>query len=360
MGMKQRLLTARRPCVSSHVCPSLSLSLPRRANSEGEKTVAASQHKAKIVKSPALFALLFLLLAQILAAAESPQKIRIGFPSLAFSYMPFYVAQEKGFLKQSGLDAEYIQMRTTIQPQAVINGNINFFPSVSTGISAAVSNLPLVVVLNFCDGSPWMLVTSKEINKPQDLIGRRVAISGIRTSPHYFLQAALKKWEINEKDVGIITTGGTSDSFTALISGQVSGTVLTPPFDDKAVSLGYKKFMFLGDLADIPYVGVVTSLAEIKNNRETVRRTLSSLMDAVGWIRTNRAESVKMIETKFKVKETEAEQTYATLIKLLNKDGRLNPKIARGYLDLLRQERPIAPDVEPQKFLDFSMLPAAR
>jgi hypothetical protein len=83
-------------------------------------------------------------------------------------------------------------------------------------------------------------------------------------------------------------------------------------------------------------------------------------MDAVGWIRTNRAESVKMIESKFKVKETEAEQTYATLIKLLNKDGRLNPKIARGYLDLLRQERPIAPDVDPQKFLDFSMLPAAR
>ena len=29
--------------------------------------------------------------------AESPYKIRIGFPSLAFSYMPFYVAQEKGF-----------------------------------------------------------------------------------------------------------------------------------------------------------------------------------------------------------------------------------------------------------------------
>ena len=306
------------------------------------------------------FFLVTLFLSTIVHAAEGLQKIRVGFPSLAFSYMPFYVAQEKGFLKKYSLEAEYIQMRTTIQPQAVINGNINFFPSVSTGISAAVSNLPLVVVLNFCDGSPWMLVTSKEINKPQDLIGKRVAISGIRTSPHYFLQAALKKWEINEKDVGIITTGGTADSFTALVSGQVSGTVLTPPFDDKAVSLGYKKFMFLGDLADIPYVGVVTSQSEIKNNRETVRRTLASLMDAVGWIRANRAESVKMIETKFKVKGTEAEQTYATLVKILNKDGRLNPKVARGYLDLLRQDRPIPAEIDVQKFLDFSLLPPGR
>lgn len=292
--------------------------------------------------------------------AEGVQKIRIGFPSLAFSYMPFYVAQEKGFLKKQNLEAEYIQMRTPIQPQAVINGNINFLTSVSSGISAAVAGLPLVVVLNFCDGSPWMLVTGKEINKPQDLIGKTIAISGIRTSPYYFLQAALKKWEIAEKDVGLITTGGTSDSFLALTTNRVAGTVLTPPFDDKAVSLGFKKFMFLGDLADIPYVGVVTSQAELKNNRESVRRTLAALVDSVAWIRANRAESVKMIVDKFKVNPSEAESTYATLIKLLNKDGRLNPKIARGYLDILRQERPIPMDYDPMKLIDFSLLPAGR
>ena len=298
----------------------------------------------------------------LLQQAESPsvQKIRDGLPSLAFSYMPYYVAQEKGFLKKHGLEAEYIIMRTSIQPQAVINGNINFFPSVSTGMAAAVAKLPLVVVLNFCDGSPWILVTQKDINKPQDLIGKTVAISGIRTSPHYFLQAALKKWEIPEKNISIITTGGTADSFLALTTNQVAGTVLTPPFDDKAVSLGYKKFLFLGDLADIPYVGVVTSQNEVKNNRETVRKTLAALMDSVAWIRANRGESAKMIATKFKVNQAEAEQTYATLIKILNKDGKLDPKIARGYIDLLRQERPIPPDFDPDKVLDFSMLPAAR
>ena len=81
--------------------------------------------------------------------AEVIQKIRIGLPSVALTYTPFYVAQEKGFLKKVGLHAEYIQMNTSIQPQALINGNINFFPSLSTGISAAVAGLPLVVVLNF-------------------------------------------------------------------------------------------------------------------------------------------------------------------------------------------------------------------
>jgi ABC-type nitrate/sulfonate/bicarbonate transport system substrate-binding protein len=61
----------------------------------------------------------------------------MGLPSVALTYAPFYVAQEKGFFRKFGLEAESIQMNTGIQPQALINGNINFFPSLSTGISAA-------------------------------------------------------------------------------------------------------------------------------------------------------------------------------------------------------------------------------
>jgi ABC-type nitrate/sulfonate/bicarbonate transport system substrate-binding protein len=298
-----------------------------------------------------------ILVAGIAQAAESPYKIRIGFPSLAFSYMPFYVAQEKGFYKKYNLESEYIQMTSPIQPQAVVNGNINYLTSVSTGISAAIAGLPLVILINFCDTSPWVLVTHKDINKPQDLIGKTVALSGIRTSPYYFFQAFLKKSEINDKDVQTISTGGTADSFRALTSNRVVGTVLTPPFDDKAVSLGYKKFMQLGDLADIPYVGLVTSQNEIKTNRESVRRTVSAVVDSLAWLRANRADSVKMIVDKFKVNQAEAEGTYATFIKILNKDGRMNPKVARGYLDILRQERPIPADYDPMKLTDFSLLP---
>jgi len=307
----------------------------------------------------ASWCVLVLLSTGIAAAAEAPYKIRIGFPSLAFSYMPFYVAQEKGIYKKHGIESEYIQMTTTIQPQAVVAGNIDYLTSVSAGISAAVAGLPLVMVISFCDTSPWVLVTHKDIHKPQDLIGKTVALSGVRTSPYYFFQAFLRKSEINERDVSTISTGGTADSFRALAANRVVATVLTPPFDDKAVSLGYKKFMQLGELADIPYVGLVTSQNEIKNNRESVRRTVAAVMESLAWLRANRAESTKMIVDKFKVNQTEAENTHNTLIKLLNKDGRLNPKGARGYLDILRQERPVPADYDPMKFTDFSMLPAS-
>jgi len=301
-----------------------------------------------------------LMLPGMVKAAESLQKIRVGLPSLALTYMPFYTAQEKGLLKKVGLEAEYIQMNTGIQPQAIMGGNINFFPSLSTGISAAVAGLPRVIVLNFYDITPWMLVTSKDINKPQDLIGKKVAISGIRTSPHYFLMAWFKKVEISEKDVGFIMTGGTASSFASLASGQVAGAVLTPPFDDKAVSRGFKKFMLIGDLVDIPTSGLVAARAEVINQRDRVQKTIAALLEAVTWIRANRTESAKMIADKFKITPAEANGTYETLVSMFNKDGRLPAKVARGYLDLLRQERSVPADLDPQKFVDFSMLPAAR
>lgn len=292
--------------------------------------------------------------------AELPQKVRIGYPSSAVSTLPFDIAKEKGFYTKAGLDVEYIQMRTSIAPQAVLNGNINFFTSPQSAISAAVSGLPLVVVLSLYKNTPWVLVTNKDIHRGQDLIGKKIAISDIRSSPYYFARAGFKKLGLDEKQIGLVTTGGTSNSFATLTSNQVAGAVLSPPFDDKAVSLGYKKFLFLGDLADIPYVGLFTSQTEVRVHRERVRKTITAVLDAVAWQRDNRAETVKMIATRYKISPGEAERSYQTMIEILSPDGSMDLKKVRGYLNLLREERPIAENLEAEKLVDFSMLPSAR
>ena len=205
--------------------------------------------------------LIHFLLPHALHGAEAMQKIRVGLPSLALSYMPLYVAQEKGFLKRSGLEAEFVQMNTAIQPQALINGNINFIPALSAGIPAAIAGMPLVVVMNFYSFTPWTLVTHNDINKPQDLLGKKIGVSGVRTTPHQLMSAWFKKYELNEKEVSYVFTGGTGGSFATLASAQVAGAVLVSPYDDKAVSKGFKKFMMIGDLLDIPSAGLIATRA---------------------------------------------------------------------------------------------------
>jgi ABC-type nitrate/sulfonate/bicarbonate transport system substrate-binding protein len=292
--------------------------------------------------------------------AELAHKVHIGYPSSAVSTLPFDIAKEKGFYIKAGLDVEYVQMRTSIAPQAVLNGNINFFTSPQAAISAAVSGLPLVVVLSLYRDTPWVLVTNKDINRAQDLVGKKIAISDIRSSPYYFARAGFKKLGLDEKQIGLATTGGTSNSFAALTSNQVAGAVLSPPFDDKAVSLGYKKFLFLGDLADIPYVGLFTSQTEVRAHRERVRKTIAAVLDAVAWQRANRVEAVKMIAARYTISSSEAERSYQTMVEILSPDGSIDLKKVRGYLNLLREERPIPENLEAEKLVDFSMLPSAR
>lgn len=292
--------------------------------------------------------------------AEAPPKVRIGYPSSAVSTLPFDIAKEKGFYTKAGLDVEYIQMRSALGPQAILNGNIHFFTSPQSAINAAVAGLPLVVVLSLYRDSPWVLVTNKEVTKAQDLAGKRIAISDIRSSPYYFARAGLKKLGLDEKQVSLVTTGGTSNSFATLTTNQVAGSVLSPPFDEKAVSLGYKKFLYLGDLADIPYVGLFTSQAEIRSNKEKIRRTIAAVMDAAAWQRSNRAEAIRMIATRYKISASEAERSYETMTAIFSSDGAINSKKIRGYLNLLREERPVPQDLDPEKLVDFSMLPPAR
>lgn len=291
---------------------------------------------------------------------DAQQKVRIGYPSSAVSTLPFDIAKEKGFYTKTGLDVEYIQMRSAIGPQAILNGNINFFTSPQAAINAAVAGLPLVVVLSLYRDTPWVLVTTKDISKPQDLAGKKIAISDIRSSPYYFARAGLKKLGLDEKQVSLVTTGGTSNSFATLATNQVAAAVLSPPFDDKAVSSGYKKFLFLGDLADIPYVGLFTSQTEIRTSRDRIRKTISAVLDAVAWQRANRAETIRMIAARFKISANEAEHSYETIIAILSADGAMDLKKVRGYLTLLREERPIPDSLDAEKLVDFSMLPSAR
>ena len=307
----------------------------------------------------AMFSIALLLPLQTIAG-DAPIKVRIGYPSSAVSTLPFDIARDKGFYTKAGLDVEYIQMRSALAPQAILNGNIHFFTSPQSAINAAVAGLPLVVVLSLYRDTPWVLVTNKEIHKAQDLSGKRIAISDIRSSPYYFARAGFKKLGVEEKQVSLITTGGTSNSFATLTTNQVAGAVLSPPFDEKAVSLGYKKFLFLGDLADIPYVGLFTSQAEIRANRERIRRTIGAVMEAAAWQRAHRSEAVKIIATRYRISQNEAERSYDTMTSIFSPDGAMHMKKVRGYLSLLREERPIPEELDPEKLVDFSMLPSDR
>ena len=109
-------------------------------------------------------------------------------------------------------------------------------------------------------------------------------------------------------------TGGTASSFASLASPQVAGAVLTPPFDDKAVSKGFKKYMSIGDLMDIPTSGLIA--VESRGPRTIAtefKRPSQHYSMQIAWIRSNRPESARMIADKFKITPAEAQRSLRDL-----------------------------------------------
>jgi len=169
----------------------------------------------------------------------------------------------------------------------------------------------------------------------------------------------------------MISAARSSARIVHLISIAIFVGILFPRSDHSAdglqkVRIGYPSSAFSTLPFDIASekgfyakAGLDGFQAEIRSNRERVRQTIAAVMAAVAWQRANRAEAVKIIAARYKITPGEAEHSYQTMTGILSTDGSMDLKKVHGYLSLLREERPIPETLEPEKLVDFSMLPAA-
>ena len=78
-----------------------------------------------------------------LGAWPTPSKAapwRIGMPSPSVSYFPAIVAAKMGFFAEEGVPAEFVMMKPSIAPAALVNGEIQF--TTATGTAATATSAP--------------------------------------------------------------------------------------------------------------------------------------------------------------------------------------------------------------------------
>jgi PAS domain S-box-containing protein len=119
-----------------------------------------------------------------------------------FEFAGFYVAKEKGFYKDVGIDVEFIEFDSNVNiTQEVLNGNAQYGLSFSS------------IVVDYIDGKPLVvLATQKDIKTPFDLKGKKVM--GLLDSTHKkTILSMLKKFDIEADDFINITRDFELDSF---------------------------------------------------------------------------------------------------------------------------------------------------
>lgn len=222
------------------------------------------------------------------ASSDSKQSIKVR---LQLKWLPqtqfagYYVAQEKGYYQQEGIDIEIIPGGPDIVPeQQVANGAADIGMSwVASLLSHQEEGFAITQIAQITQQSGFLLVSKKSsnIHSPADLKGKKVGawFGGLEFEE----LALLDKYHLNsQKDVKLTKQGYTMDQLT---SGQI----------DAAAALTYNEYPMLLES------GIKESdLNVIHLNDEGVGMLEDELFANNEWLKNNKETAVKFLRATIK------------------------------------------------------------
>jgi NitT/TauT family transport system substrate-binding protein len=314
-------------------------------------------------KSLTLFAAATLLVC-LFAQSVGAQNIRIGIPGLSAEFTPVWAANDRGRLKNHGLNAEIIVMQGGTQlVQALVSGSLDFAVMGGAYLTGAVRGADLVMVATHMDRFPYSLIVKPAIKRAEDLKGTKLAISRFGSSSDAGLRVALQRTGINpDKDVTILQVGGQTERYAALRSGVVDGTVVIPPLSSAAERAGFNSLLNMAKLG-IPYPqeGVVASRQYIASRRDTLLRFLRAYLEAVRDLKAEKEFAIAVMAKHLRMDPKKDRQALEdsfqeVVIEQMLKIPYPSLEAVKMGIELLGKDRPAKVSGDPKDYIDASLM----
>ena len=302
----------------------------------------------------------FVLSVQFSSAQE---KIILGLTTRNGSTsLPFVIAEEKGFFKAEGLNAIVVIMQNQVVVNGVVARNVDYGGTFSNFVGAALTGLPVRIVMSAMDGSDHYLVTSPNIKRVEDLKGKNFGISSFGGTPHSEAIMILRKHGMNpEKDVTFLQIGGSATRFAAMESGAVQAAMLVPPFSNFATKRGFNQLMSFNEIMNIPLGGLAVHTQRMKEKPDEIVKMIKAVLKATDYIRTRKPEILSFVETKWGIKEADVrESIYKAMVGLFSRDGMASEDTMKNVVQLVRDTRKSKDDKTMADIFDWSFAKKAQ
>ena len=181
---------------------------------------------------------------------------------------PFYVAMDKGFFKDCGLDFSMVDFDdSSAFFSALLAGKVDLAYTTLDAAIIAESQyeedmLDVTAIVDESAGADGILVKN-DINSIADLKGKTVGVSINQTS-HYLLMQALETAGLTDADVDLVNMTS-SDAGVSFISGDLDAAVTWEPYLSNAVEQGVGKLIFSSK--DAPVSILIKELLRSQWNR---------------------------------------------------------------------------------------------
>jgi ABC-type nitrate/sulfonate/bicarbonate transport system substrate-binding protein len=232
--------------------------------------------------------------------------VRIAYSSISGAMLPLWVAKDKKLFDKHGVDVEVMYIRG-VAIEALLAGEVQFVraspPSV---VRSTIRGADLAIIANTVNVAVFSLMTKPEINRPEDLKGKKIGVTNLGDSPDLVLSLLLERWGLQRnKDVTVLgIRGGMPELLVSVSKGFVDGGMISAPNNLRGIKMGLREFVDAADYG-IPYVNspLSTRRSYIKNNRNTVLGVLRAYQESVQDIRKDKNSALKILAKYVRIED---------------------------------------------------------
>jgi len=308
-----------------------------------------------------IFAFLIWYLSGSALEAAQLKKVRLAFSALAYANPPFWIAHDLKLFEKYGIESEIVYVGGSRPIQAMLGGSIDVSQvGGAAAVAAAAQGAEIAVLGTVFNRLTFAIHAIPQIKQIGDLKGKTLAAGAVGGNSYFAALAFLKHlgWVVN-RDVGVMTAGGSPEVLVGMQQGKFQAGVLTPPISTIATKNGYREIFDLASL-DFPFpvISVVSTRKYIDANPDVIFNILKATSEAIYLYRTRPELTLPVVARFMRVAKDDPalRQSQQTVGQLLNQN--LSPSLEgiRFVLDFLADKQPALKAKNPADFVDARFL----
>jgi ABC-type nitrate/sulfonate/bicarbonate transport system substrate-binding protein len=273
-----------------------------------------------------------------------------------------WIAEEAGLFKKYNFDHSLVFIASSsIVTAALLGGDPDMTMTGGVGnvIAFVRGSTDIVYVGSAKNIMTQNIIAGGNLKRPEDLKGKRIAVSRIGSNSHYFTIQALRRHGMEpNRDYTFLQSGGDPESLTALLTGNIEVACLTPPTDVQALSRGYHYVIYGPDLK-IPYAATsfVTKRSTVAKRPQAMAQYMRAMAEAAKIMHTDREFVYKVLGKQLRINDRAIlESAYNAEINVMEPRLALKAEAFQAILDDVAQTDARAKKVKPQELVDNRFL----
>ena len=296
------------------------------------------------------------------ARGQNLPKVRAAYTSIGIQFDPVYIMKELDLPRKHGLDVEVLFVPVSSRAlQAALAGEIQFLTSGGVAnINANATGADFVGLTATLNTFAFKILGSPDIKKPENLKGKKVAISRLGGASDFSIRYALTHWGlVPDKDVALLQVGGEPESVLALQNRAVDAAILSEPFSTVATRAGAVLVADLSQLG-VPYTmhGFGVRKSFIRANRDVVVRFMKAYLEGIYVFKTNKELALNVLKKYTRLDDLSLVQaSYDEMSqRLIRRVPYPDREGIQTIIDQLAKTRPQMKSLNPSDFIDPSIL----